>query len=86
MSVVLRTRTTAYNVITAASTAVGDTDDAVDIAVMVYYIVAVGHSSAVRCYPVFYYAAARRDQYPFICGSHEYQTVNIGHNMYSFCL
>ena len=48
MSVVLRTCTTAYNVATAASTATGATDDAVDIAAMVYYIVAVGHSSAVR--------------------------------------
>ena len=39
----------AYNVFTAAFTAAGRTNDAVEIAVMVYYIVAVGHSSAVWC-------------------------------------
>ena len=70
--VVLRTCTTAYNVATAASTAAGATDDAVDIAAMVYYIVAVGHRGAVRCSATRCTNKRRRDQYPFICSLHEY--------------
>ena len=72
MSVVLRTCTTAYNVATAACTTAGATDDAVDIAAMVYYIVAVGHRGAVQCGATRCCSMRRRDQYPFICGLHEY--------------
>ena len=45
-----------------ASTAAGATDDAVDIAAMVYYIVAVGHRCVVRCSDTRYTNKRRRDQ------------------------